>query len=154
MSNWVQHALNRASFQPRRQAALLVVLGVVMTLIFGGISLSQIANYASTNRAIEALIAQRNRLELENENLRAEIASFQTVPRLLERARNLGYREASVTDIEYIMIDGYDPDRIMDVVAITQSEPFDDTPTYDATFAGWLQAQWDSLVNQFRAFGR
>src|SRR5690606_33424714 len=109
MSNWVRHALNRTNFQPRRQAAWLIVLGVVMTLIFGGISLSQIANYASTNREIEALIDARNRLEIENERLRADIASLQTVPRLLERAQSLGYRAATASDIEYILVEGYDP---------------------------------------------
>jgi len=154
MSNWLRHTLNRNSYQPRRQAAWLVVLGVVMTLIFGGISLSQIANYASTNRAIEDLIDERDRLEIENERLRADIASLQTVPRLLERAQQLGYRAATAADIEYIEVEGYDPDRINESVIDSQDDELDDTPQYDATFQGWLQQQWDNMVNQFRSFGQ
>ncbi|MEL6406748.1 MAG: hypothetical protein AAFR81_20425 [Chloroflexota bacterium] len=153
MSNWFQHALNRTNIRPQQQAAWLVVLGVIMTLIFGGISLSQIANYASTNRAIEDLIDQRDRLELENERLRADIASLQTVPRLLQRAEELGYRPATPADIEYRFVDGYDPNRIEDVIEPQMADDFEAVPQYDDTFSGWLQQQWDSLVGQFRSFG-
>lgn len=151
MSNWFQHALNRNNIRPQQQAAWLIVLGVVITLIFGGISLSQIANYASTNRAIEDLIDERDRLERENERYRADIASLQTVPRLLERAEELGYRPATADDIEYRFVDGYNPNRIEDVIEV-QVDTYDVTPEYDATFSGWLQQQWDSLVGQFRSF--
>jgi hypothetical protein len=154
MSNWVRHALDRTSWQPQRQAAWLLILGVLMLLTFGGISLSQIANYASTNRNIEDSIEARNRLERENERFRAEIANLQTVPRLLERAQALGFRPATAADIEYIVVDGYNPNRFETVVNIVPEETFDDTPQYDATFAGWLTEQWDTLVNQFSAFGR
>ncbi|MGB7341641.1 MAG: hypothetical protein WBC91_22280 [Phototrophicaceae bacterium] len=154
MSNWVTHALNRTQFQPRRQAAWLVVLGIMMTLTFGGISLSQIANYATTNREIEDFIEQRNRLEIENERLRAEIASLQTVPRLLERAESLGYRPATANDIEHIPVAGYDARQIEDIIPTLQSDELDTTVEYDATFAGWLQQNWNQIVNQFRAFGR
>lgn len=124
-----------------------------MVLIFGGISLSQIANYASANREIETLIDERDQLERENESLRAEIASLQTVPRLLERAQELGFRPATGDDIEYIVVDGYNPNRSQTVVEIVPEQEFDDTPQYDASFAGWLQQQWDNIVNQFRTFG-
>lgn len=153
MSNWVQHALNRAKWQPQQQAAWLLVLGVTMTLIFGGISLSQIANYTSTNRNIEELIEERDTLERENERLRAEIASFQTVPRLLERAQALGYRTATAADIEYIVSDVYNPNRSETVVEMPTDTQQEVVPQYDETFSGWLQQNWDSLINQFRAFG-
>jgi cell division protein FtsL len=154
MSNWVRHALDRTSWQPQRQAAWLLILGVIMILIFGGISLSQIANYVTTNREIEDLIEQRNRLERDNERLRAEIANLQTVPRLLERAEALGFRFATANDIEYIPVDGYNPNRLETVVELASVEEFDNTPLYDATFSGWVQQQWANLINQFRAFGR
>jgi len=154
MNNWVRHALNRTRWQPQRQAAWLLILGVLMILVFGGISLTQIATYVTTYRQIEELIARRDRLELENERLRAEIANLQTVPRLLERAQNLGFHPASSSDIEYLVVDGYNPNRSQTVIDIVPQEQFDETPQYDATFSGWLQQQWDSLVTQFRSFGR
>ena len=153
MANWFKHARNRPSWQPQRQAAWLVLLGAMITLTFGGISLSQIANYASTNREIEELIDERDRLELQNEQYRAEIASLQTVPRLLERAQTLGYRPATPDDIEHIYVEAYNPNRSETVVDL-QAEEEIVAPQYDATFQGWLQQEWDKLVNQFRAFGR
>jgi len=152
--NWVQHALRGAGWRPQRQVTWLVLLGVVITLIFGGVYLTQIANYATTNREIETLIEQRDRLERENEALRADIAALQTVPRLLERAEALGFRPAASEDIEYLVVEGYDPDRAENVVPPSIEDNFDPEPQYDETFAGWLQQQWDSLTSQFRNFGQ
>jgi hypothetical protein len=152
--NWVRHALEETGWQPQRQAAWLVILGVILTLIFGGVYLSQIANYATTNREIEALIEQRDRLERENESLRAQIAQLQTVPRLLERATALGFRPATAADIEYLMVDGYNPNRSRTVVPLEIEEEFASAPQYDATFSGWLQKEWDNLIRQFQTFGR
>jgi cell division protein FtsB len=152
--NWLQHTLGH-NWQPRNQVAALVTLGVIITLIFGGIYLSQVATYAATNRQIESLIQERDRLERRNEELRAEIARFETVPRLLERAEQMGFRPASAADIEYLVIDGYNPDRMPAVVPMIDSEEeFDTAPRYDATFGGWLQQQWDGLRSQFAGFGR
>lgn len=152
MANFFKHARNRPSWQPQRQAAWLVILGVMITVTFGGISLSQIANYATTNREIEALIEERDRLEFENEEYRAQIASLQTVPRLLERAQALGYRPATADDIEHLTVDGYNPNRNATVVEL-QAQEVVAAPVYDASFAGWLQQEWDKLVVQFRNFG-
>jgi hypothetical protein len=152
--NWVQHALERSGWRPRRQVAWLVILGVVITLIFGGAYLTQIANFATINREIEALIEQRDRLERENESHRADIAQFQTVPRLLQRAQALGFRPATSADIEYIVVNGYNPNRSESVVTLVIDDEVNQTPQYDATFKGWLTQQWDNLSEQFASFGR
>lgn len=153
--NWVRHALDQGGWQPQRQVAWLAVLSIIIGLIFSGVYLSQIANYATTNREIEALIEQRDRLERENEAYRASIAGLQTVPRLLERAEQLGYSPASAENIEYLLVDGYNPNRgdILEPLELAQ-ETVEQAPVYDETFSGWLQQQWDSLVYQFQAFGR
>ncbi len=152
--NWVGHALRGAGWQPQRQVTWLVLLGIVITLIFGGVYLTQIANYATTNREIENLIEERDRLERENESLRADIANLQTVPRLLERAEALGFRPATEDDIEYLVVEGYNPDRSENVVPPSLEDGYEPEPQYDATFAGWLQQQWDALTIQFRNFGQ
>lgn len=152
--NWVQHALERSGWRPQRQVAWLVIFGVVITLIFGGAYLTQIANFATVNREIEALIEQRDRLERENEAYRAQTAEFQTVPRLLQRAETLGFRPATSADIEYLVVNGYNPNRSETVVSLVIEDGVDDTPQYDATFRGWLSQQWDSLREQFASFGR
>ncbi|MDQ7025785.1 MAG: hypothetical protein Q9P44_09515, partial [Anaerolineae bacterium] len=136
------------------QAAWLVILGVVLTLIFGGAYLTQIANFATVNREIEGLIGQRDRLERENEAYRAQIAEFQTVPRLLQQAEVLGFRPATSADIEYLVVHGYNPNRSETVVSLVIEDDLDETPQYDATFRGWLSQQWDILREQFASFGR
>ena len=152
--NWVQHALERSGWRPQRQVAWLVILGIVITLIFGGAYLTQIANYATINREIEALIEQRDRLERENEAYRADIAQLQTVPRLLQRAEALGFRPATSVDIEYMVVNGYNPNREETVVSLVMEDAVNEIPQYDATFKGWLAQQWDSLRQQFASFGR
>jgi hypothetical protein len=152
--NWVQHALERSGWRPQRQVAWLVILGTVITLVFGGAYLTQIANYATINREIVALIEQRDRLERENEAYRADIAQLQTVPLLLQRAETMGFRPAASVDIEYLVVDGYNPYREQTVITQVIDEGTSDTPQYDATFQGWLAQQWDSLRQQFASFGR
>lgn len=149
--NWIQHALRRSTWRPQNQAVALGVLGIIMGLILGGVYLSQVATFATTNRQIEELIEERDQLERTNEQLRGEIASLQTVPRLLARSQELGFRPALATDIEYLVIDGYNPSIEESVVELTEEEEV--VPVYNETFEGWLQRQLDSLQRQFNEFG-
>jgi hypothetical protein len=151
--NWVQHALERSGWRPQRQVAWLVILGTVITLVFGGAYLTQIANYATINREIEGLIEQRDRLERENEAYRADIAQLQTVPLLLQRAETMGFRPATSADIEYMVVNGYNPNREETVVTAALDDTAAVAPLYDATFSGWLAQQWDNLRQQFASFG-
>jgi len=161
----MRHALQQTGWNAQRQATTLLILGVILTLIFGGIYLSQVASYATTNRQIEDLLEQRDRLEFTNEQLRAEIANLQTLPRLLSRAEELGFRQATAADIEYIVVNGYNPNRNETVIPLeqtTQVERMDSLiadestmqPPYEATFSGWLENQLDDLRRQFETFGQ
>lgn len=152
--NWLKHTLQRSGIRPQRQFFALVTLSVFVTLIFGGAYLSQVAATASTNREIQDLLAERDRLERVNEGLRADIASLQTVPRLLERAETLGFRPATAADFEHLLVEGYNPNRDERIVPLETQDTLLQTPRYDATFAGWLQQQVDALRGQFTNFGR
>ena len=151
--NWLQHALKRRGWQPQSQAATLGALGIFIALVLGALYLSQVAAFATTNRLIEQLIEERDQLELVNEQLQAEIASFRTVPRLLARAQEMSFRPATDSDIEYLVVDGYNPNQGRTVVPLEENE-VELAPVYDETFAGWLQQQWDLLQEQFANFGR
>ena len=108
---------------------------------------------AATNREISALIEERDRLEFSNEQLRVEIASLKTIPRLLERAQQLGFRYADPAEVQYMVIDGYNPNRDETVVELDHTIA-QAVPQYEETFGGWLQQQIDSLSRQFDSFGR
>ncbi len=145
-NNWLDQALRRAPWRNQRQAFALATLGFFVALIIGALYLSQAAAVATTGRQLETLITERNGLEQANEELRAEIAGLRSVPRLQERARELGFDLAGREDIEYLVIDGYNPSR--DRTPIRLEVQNDAVPVYDETFTGWLQQQWDAFSAQ------
>lgn len=149
-NNWLQHALRRTGWRPQRQIAGLAVISVFVLIIIGTLYLSQVASFATTSRELELLIAERDELERVNEQLRVEIASYQSVPRLLARAQTLGFEPASPERMEWLAIDGYNPNREETVVPLDEPEAL--LPTYDETFGGWVQQQWDLLRQQFESF--
>lgn len=149
--NWFQHTFSRRRFQTRTQAATLAILGIAILLILGSLYLSQVASFAITNRTIEDLINQRDRLNRANEQLIAEIASFRTVPRLFARAREIGFRPATNADIDYLVIEGYYPSRTAAIAEPADSQA--DIAVYDETFSGWLEQQFALLREQFETFG-
>ena len=153
--NWIQHTLSRRRFQTRNQAASLAILGIAILMILGSVYLSQVASFAITNRAIEDLIIRRDELKYTNEQLIAEIAKFRTVPRLTLRAQDIGFRPATNSDIDYVLIEGYSPTRKTSFVEAANRESVAaQSPVYAETFSGWLQQQLALLREQFAAFGK
>ncbi len=151
MSQWIQHTLDRSRWRPQRQVLALGTLALFVALIIGGLYLSQAASTSATGRQLANLIDDRNNLEQQNEQLRAEIASLQSMPRLQQRAEELGFVAAETSDIEYLVVDGYNPNRQVSALVPAQSAPHP-VPSYDKSFTGWLQQQLDSLKNQLQGF--
>ncbi|MCC6802036.1 MAG: hypothetical protein IT319_04050 [Anaerolineae bacterium] len=150
MSQWLEHTLDRSRWRPQRQALALATLGLFVAIIMGALYLSQSASTSALGRQLEELIARRDDLEQQNEQLRAEIASLQSMPRLEGRAEELGFVLAGEGDIEYLVVDGYNPDREASVAPLQQRQ--EPAPTYDESFIGWLQQQIDSLRSQVDNF--
>lgn len=149
MANWFNHTFRDRPWQNQRQAIALLTLSFFVAIIIGALYLAQASAVSTTGRQLEELIAQRNTLEQNNEQLRAEIAGFQSVPRLEQRARELGFTQAGRDNIEYLVIDGYDPDRGPLLTPIPERAPTSDgVPVYDETFLGWIQQQWDAFTSQ------
>jgi cell division protein FtsB len=151
--NRIQHTFERLNTRPQNQVAALGILGLMIMLVFGGVYLSQVATFATTNRQIEQLIEERDQLERTNEQLRGRIAELQTIPRLLARAEELGFRPATAADIEYLVVEGYNPNRNRTVVPQSVDLLPNTAPQYDETFSGWVQQQFDHLRQQFQGFG-
>jgi hypothetical protein len=124
-------------------------LALFVALIIGALYLSQAATTSTIGRQLEELVAERNDLELQNEQLRAEIASLRGVGRLLSRAQELGFAQAAATDIDYVVVQGYEPQRN---VEITPDREIVTGPVYDESFLGWVQQQFDSLRQQLDGF--
>ena len=149
---WFQHTFSRNRFRTRNQATAMAILGVAVLLILGSLYLSQVASFAITNRQIEDLISRRDQLKRQNEQLIGEIASFRTLPRLYARAVEIGFRPATNNDIDYLVIEGYNPQRdFASRDTLPASEPA--ASAYDETFGGWLGAQFALIRQQFESFG-
>lgn len=152
MSNqWFGHVLRRTRWRPQRQAVALATLSLVVGVIVGALYLAQAASTSTLGRQLEEMIAVRSQLEQENERLRAEIASLQSVPRLLTRAQELGFTLAGRSRIEYLTIEGYNPFRNQIVTKVETSRA-ESVPLYDESPTGWFQQQLDALSSQFEMF--
>jgi len=151
---WFQHTFSRKRFRTRNQATAMAILAVAVLLILGSMYLSQVASFAITNREIEDLISRRDQLKRQNEQLIGEIASFRTVPRLYARAVAIGFRPATNEDIDYLLIEAYNPQREhakLETIALSQLA--ESAPVYAETFSGWLEQQFTLLRDQFESFG-
>ena len=131
----------------------MAILGAAVLLILGGLYLSQVASFAITNREIEDLISRRDQLKRQNEQLIGEIASFRTVPRLYARAVEIGFRPATNEDIDYLLIEGYNPQRAHLPAQTTAPGSLEAAAAYAETFSGWLERQFTVLRDQFESFG-
>lgn len=147
---WLQHTLRRVPWRDQTQTTAIAMLALIVAIIIGALYLAQAMTTATTGRQLEEMQAQRNRLQQENEQIRAEIAAYRSVPRLIERARELGFVFIDRSQIEYLLVEGYTPAR-PETVAPLQEEP-GLIPVYDETFGGWLEQQWNALVSQFESW--
>lgn len=132
----------------------LGTLGLFVAIIIGALYLNQSSTTSTLGRQLEELIAIRDSLQRQNEQLRAEIANLQRVGRLLQRAEELGFIPATEADIQYIVVDGYNPDRQRDQAVITPQPESQPLPQYDESFSGWVQQQLDALRAQIESFSQ
>ncbi len=145
------HTVQREPWHNQRQwVATLAVVGVV-GLIIAALYLIQTATTTITARELLEMDNYRQQLERDNELLRAEIAELQSLPRLMTRAAELGFRQAREDEIQYIIVEGYRYDRARITPTPTPS-PTSPAAVYDETLSGWLRQQWDNLKRQWEAW--
>lgn len=150
---WFQHALRRTGWRPQRQVIAVGTLGVFIALILGVLYLSQVAMEASRGRQMRSMIAERDELERQNEELRVEIAEIESLPRLQARARELGFVEATASQIRYMVVEGYTANRQATVARQeTLTEPLQ--LDYDERFDNWVSEFWMMLQRQFEGFNQ
>ncbi len=143
------HTIQQPWRNQRQFVATLGLIGVV-GLIIATLYLFETSRNTISARELDDMTDYRARLERDNERLRAEIAELQSLPRVMTRAAELGFREAGEDDIQYIIVDGYR--YRYDRPAITPSPtstPPSSEAIYDETLGGWLRKQWDTIKKQF-----
>ena len=60
-----------------------------------------------TDGALDLVVtaSDRDDLEQQNEQLRAEIAALRSVPRLIDEAQDLGFHNAKQDEVDYIVVE-------------------------------------------------
>jgi hypothetical protein len=145
--NWLSHALRQAPWRTQTQATSVVALSVIVVLVIGALYLAQATSTATTGRDLQALELRRQELEQQNAQIEVEIAALRSVPRLTERALELGFQPATAGEIEYLPVEGLPP------IAAPQPEPVEpQLPAYNETLSGWLRTQWAKLATEFSSF--
>ncbi len=146
---WLRHALRRAPWRTQMQTGAFVALGLIVSIIIGALYLAQATSTATAGRDLETLEQQLKRLEYANDQIRAEIASHQTLATLTRRAEELGFLPADNTQILYLVVEGYRPPAPPPVVTVAE----DPLPEYNETLNDWLAQQWESFLAQLNLRG-
>jgi hypothetical protein len=150
-TNWFNQALRQAPWRTQTQATSLVMATVIMVAVIGALYLAQVSRTAAIGRHLQDLEAERQILEQQNAQLRAENAALQSVPRLIAEAERQGFHTAAAEDIEYLRIEN----MAQPVVVVTPISPpsVDEmVPAYDETLGSWLGQQiaaWIEQIGQF-----
>lgn len=146
--NRLRHTLTEHPWRNQTQIAANLALVVIVGIIIGALYLIQSSTATTTNRELQQMRDQSAVLRRDNERLRAEIAELQSLPRMMTRAAELGFRQAGSDEIQWIVVDGYRYDRPL--LTPTPAPTLEHAePVYDDTMNGWFQRQWDSLKQQF-----
>ncbi len=91
---WVAHGIRRGRFEVSRRAALYLFVLVVALTLAAALYLVLVSRTAARGRHIQQLQVELFRLQRENEQLEVELAREGTVPRIWERAIEMGLAPA------------------------------------------------------------
>lgn len=136
---WFQHALQQAPWRTETQTTSLVLAVVVLVAVIGALYLAQASRTAGAGRRLQTLETERQRLEQQNAQLRAEIAAQRSVPRLIAEAQALGYHPARSTDVEYLVVEDVPP--LAPPTPTASPQVAEVVPVYDESLEGWLADQ-------------
>ena len=92
---------------------------------------------ATTSRRVRKLEQEKARIEQENLQLMAEIAELESVYQLAHRAKELGFIQATLEEVEFLVVADTPP----------QALKFDEN---QARVAPW----WDDVASQFTAWAQ
>jgi hypothetical protein len=143
-----QQAVRQLPLRSTAQSAAIIALVMVVAVIIGALYLAQATTTATTGQEFFDLQSTRDYLQRANEDANAEIAFKENISTLRGRAQALGFVPIDVEKLEYLVVNGYAPNRATATPVITPAPVY----VYDETFTGWVQLQWNNLANQFEAW--
>ena len=139
----ISHCIKRDPNKLQGRATLGMLIMLVVLSLLGWIYLTQASHVATTTRRIEELQIDKARLEQQNLELMVEIADLESVSRLAERAKELGFTTVALDDAEFVV--AAVPDVDLSHVALLGG---DEGLGAGAETKSWL----DSVAAQFTAW--
>jgi cell division protein FtsB len=149
--NWFRHALEHPPWRSQQRASLVLAV-VVIVAVIGALYLAQASRTAGAGRRLQTLEAQRQALEQQNAQLRAEIAALRSVPRLIDEAERMGFRQAGVDEVEYMYLEDVPPPAEPVEAAMPPPPEEEVVPAYEETLESWLSAQLATFREQTQLF--
>jgi cell division protein FtsB len=116
---------------------LLAVLGIAMV---ASLYLDVTAQAAISGREIQNLASDIVTVQQSNADLQTVLAELQANSAMEERAQRLGYQSMDPTEVQYVVVPGYEPPqpRILTVPVLKPSAP-SIPPEYTESLIEWLQ---------------
>ncbi len=145
-NSWLNQALRQAPWRTQAQATSLLMALVVVVLVIGALYLAQASRTAAAGRRLQDLDSQRQVLEQQNAQLRAEVAALRSVPRLIAQAEAAGYHVATADEVEYLPMPG--PAPALSATPTPFPTASDVVPAYNETLADWLARRLAELGDQ------
>jgi hypothetical protein len=133
----ISHCIKESRWKLGGRATAGAMLILLAVSLLGWIYLTQASHVATTGRRVQALEAEKVRLQQENLQLMAEIAELESVHRLAARARELGFTTSSVEDSEFLVV--------ADMPQVADGSHDEDSPV-----TRW----WDGVSSQFTAWAQ
>lgn len=156
--SWLQRGWQQAPWRTQTQGTSLVLAAVVLVAVIGALYLAQASRTAAAGRRLQQMEAERQRLEQQNAQLRAEIAALRSVPRLIGAAQSLGYHPARAEEVQYLVVHGVAQPTPQPIESRVQSpkspsEDEDDVvAAYDETLESYLTEQLSGFREQWALF--
>ncbi len=105
------------------QAALGWAVLLAMAAVLGAIYLHQTSGIAEVGRTVQRLQYELDEVKRINSGLELDIAHAQSLERLIEEAKRLGFIPATPEDIEVLLVNNYPSDGEYSESAGALSEP-------------------------------
>ncbi len=134
------HAYRQAPWRVQRQWAGAFLLGVLAFAMVSALYLDVTSRAAIVGREIEDLRIRTAAAERTNADLETKLATLLSTANMDKRARELGFRQAEVGEIHYLVVPGYVPPAPISLAATQPQVMSAPTipPEYTQSLLDWL----------------
>lgn len=144
----ITRAFKQAPWRSQLQSAAAALLVMVAVMAIGGLYLAGASRWATAGREVQALENRKAVLEIENGELRKQLAQLRSVGQLEARAKALGFVPATSDRVEYLVVTGYPGKGLSSEAPVAGNPAAVEQPVvvrYDETLIDWVARAFSSL---------